>query len=208
VVFLCACSSTYSLQGAFTYEEINRKLNGEQATIELKAGKEIHSQRVRITHDSVAWLDQSTGEESTLSMKQLNTIVIIKKSHFLGGLEGLVLGAIGGAGIGWLMTDRREYGEGLLLYNIIVQGGIWAGAGLITGAIIGHTEYYEVGNIRIGALPTRADVLYLKNGGSVRGTIIAEVREGNSLLRVTIRNANGEIRTYQTSEIDRIAKGD
>ena len=204
MVFLGACSSTHSLQSAFTYDELNAMLKGEQATIVLKDGKEMYAQKVWIARDSVAWLDPRSGEESTLSVGQLKQIVMVRKSHFLGGLEGLALGAMGGIGIGWLITSRRDYDDGLLLLNMIVQGGIWGGVGLIAGAIVGHRTNYELDNIRIRGLSVKADLLYLKDGSIVRGTIIAEVSEGESLVRITIRDVSGEARTYDASEIERI----
>jgi len=56
----------------------------------------------------------------------------------------------------------------------------------------------------IAKFPVKADVLYLKNGTIVRGTIIAEIREAGFLKSVTIRNEKSEYRTYEGSEVQRI----
>ncbi|MFN0157684.1 MAG: hypothetical protein ACKVRP_06375 [Bacteroidota bacterium] len=50
------------------------------------------------------------------------------------------------------------------------------------------------------------DMVYLKDGSTIRGIIIAEVKSGGKMETITIRDHNGQVRTLGMSEIDRILK--
>lgn len=54
----------------------------------------------------------------------------------------------------------------------------------------------------------KGDVVYLKNGNIIRGTIVAQVGLEDRLERITIRTFGGETRTYEGTDIDRIQKAD
>ncbi len=107
-----------------------------------------------------------------------------------------------------------------------------AAIGLITGFGIGHSFEYEfhlteesgstkktrieksstgtaalrLKNGIIERSLTDFDVIHLKNGNSIRGTIVGEVGDGEYLVRVTIRKWDGETHTYEAVEIERIQR--
>ncbi len=151
-ICLCSCSSSYTVRstserGAYTYGEINEELKGRHAKIELRDGKEIFAKEVRISDDSVSWLDARTDKQSGANIGQLNKIVI--KNYLLGGLEGLGFGVVGGGGVGALVGqvtvgNDGDWGTGAgAVVGLILGGGTGTIVGLITGLIIGHSYNYE-----------------------------------------------------------------
>ena len=154
-IFLCGCSSSYSVRstavrGAYTYGEMNEELKGRHVKIELKDGKDISAKEVKISDDSVSWVDQQTDEESKASIRQLDKIVMknhLQKNHFLGSLEGLGFGLVAGGGLGALLGGLAggEIGAGIPMWFVGLVYGVPAGGGigLITGLIIGHSYNYE-----------------------------------------------------------------
>ncbi len=214
IIVLCSCSSTQVIH-LNDSARLNAQLTGQDVAVELKDGKELLVIPAAIRNDSVLWMDRQTHEETRTSIHQINKLIIFKNNRVLGALEGLTFGIIGGVGIGWLITARKDYDEGLLLYNMLVQAGIWGGVGIISGAIIGHTDNLEYRFITREGVPWKvpieegadsSDVLYLRNGEVIRGIIIAEVQEGEQLVYVAIRFPDGKTHTYYVAEIDRIEK--
>ena len=148
-ICLCGCSSSYSVSSTgkptseYSYQEMNEELKGRHVKIQLRAGGEILAEEITISNDSVSWLDASGAEKPKVGTQQLKRITLT--DHFAGGAEWFLLGAIGGAGVGWLSTAgesqgyRKEMG-GAAMFG---YGMIGAGMGLITGAIIGHSNNYE-----------------------------------------------------------------
>lgn len=101
-IILCGCSSSHSvrsttLRGSYTYAEMNGELKGQHVKIELKDGGNIFAKEVKLSNDSLSWVDQWTEEKSRTSIRQVNKIV--NKNHILGFLEGLGFGLIGGGGV-------------------------------------------------------------------------------------------------------------
>lgn len=148
-ICLCSCSSSYSVSSTgkptsdYSYQEMNEELKGRHVKIELKAGEETSAEDITISNDSVSWLAESGHEKSKVATQQLKRIAL--KDHFTGGAEWFLLGALGGAGVGWLSTAgesqgyRKEFGGAAMFF----YGIIGAGIGLLTGAIIGHSYNYE-----------------------------------------------------------------
>ncbi|MFN0158914.1 MAG: hypothetical protein ACKVRP_12690 [Bacteroidota bacterium] len=218
IIPLCGCSSTYPVRYTTT-GQLNKELTGGSVTIEPREGKEIFAKQVKIYGDSASWGDARIGQEFKVSMEKLKRIVIIKKDHVLGAVEWLFLGGLGGAGVGWLSTsgESEGYRKEMGAVAVFGYGVIGAGIGLITGAIVGHREYYEFqvtegndsrGKTQIEKNSAKTDTLYMKNGDIVRGTIITEVGDQEDLRSVTIRTADGETLTYYGSYVDRIGRGD
>lgn len=149
-IFLCGCSSSYSVRstaarGAYSFNEMNQELKGEDATIELNDRNKMRARKIKISDDSLSWVDASTGQETRASLGHLNRIVI--KNHLLGGLEGLGIGLVcgtgGGAAVGGLFPNpRAEFIPTWLVTGVI--GGL---AGIIigptTGIIVGHSYIYQ-----------------------------------------------------------------
>ncbi|MDP2884773.1 MAG: hypothetical protein Q8P51_07120 [Ignavibacteria bacterium] len=167
-VFLCGCSSSYSVRstavrGAYTYGEMNKELEGRDVRIELKDGRVISAKKVKISDDSASWLNQRTDEESKASIRQLARIVM--KNDFLGSLEGLGFGLLGGGGLGALVGNvlyrggDRNFGSGLgALMGLVLGAVTGAVVGFNTGLIEGHTYNYE--------FPTTEQSDSLQNGKS------------------------------------------
>ena len=222
-VFLNGCrSSTVSVrpsvgEGEYTYAQMNEDLRGQYAVIELEDGKEVSAKNVKIVGDSVSWLNVRTDEASIASIRQLHKIVI--KNHPLGALEGLGFGLMIGGGVGALAglasaaaSKSGEFGSGgSIAIGLIIGGGIGALVGVVPGVIAGHSYNYEFPaseQSNSGIKPPieksdlKADIIYLKNGNIIRGTIISE----DYLKRITIRNLHGEIHTYDASEVERVEK--
>ena len=147
-IFLCGCSSTYSVSSTgkpdaeYSYRAMNKELKGQDVKIELKDGGEISATEVIVSNDSVAWLDASTTEKSRVATQRIKRIVF--KNHFVGGLEGFGFGAVG-AGTGLTLAfPVRPNSAGIPSYAPAVAGGVLGGGiGFITGLIIGHSYNYE-----------------------------------------------------------------
>ena len=151
-IFLCGCSSSYLVSSTgkpdaeYSYQEMNEELKGQDVKIELKDGREISAKEVKISDDSVSWVDQRTDEESKAGIREINKIVM--KSHWTGALEGLGFGLAGGGGLGALVGQLAvgndgEWGTGAgAAVGLILGGGAGTIVGLITGLIVGHSYNY------------------------------------------------------------------
>lgn len=147
------CSSSYSVSSEgkpnseYSYREVNKELNGEHVTIALKDGRDIFAKEVKISDDSLSWVDKRTDEESHASTRDINKIVV--KGHWTGALEGLGIGLLGGGGLGALVGqvavgNEGEWGTGAgAAMGFILGGGAGIISGFTTGLIIGHSYNYE-----------------------------------------------------------------
>ena len=93
---------------------------------------------------------------------------------------------------------------------MVTAAGAGTVLGMIVGAAAGHSYTYEFPTTEgsdSARIDTKTAVLRLKNGATIRGTILEELREGKSLIQVTIRHADGTVRSYASSEIEWIEKG-
>ena len=148
-IFLCGCSSSYLVsstgkpEAEYSYQEMNKKLRGQDVKIELKDGSDISAMDVKISADSVSWIDQETDEESKASILEINKIVM--ESSSIGALEGAGFGLVAGGGLGLLWGINQEDSEiappGIV--GPIIGGGTGLIVGSITGAIIGHSYNYK-----------------------------------------------------------------
>lgn len=215
-ICLCGCSSTYPVRYT-TNGHLNDDLTGRRVTLERQEGEEEVATDVTIDNDSVSWHDAGTGEAHKVSIGKLTKIDIVKKNRLLGAVEWFCFGALGGAGVGWLSASSRSHGYNKEYGDVVVfgYGMIGAGIGLVTGLLVGHSNHYEFqltegkGSRRkthIEKSSTKMDVLHLKNGDIVRGTILTEVGEDDYLRYVTIRNADGETLTYYGADIENVER--
>jgi len=152
-IFLCGCSSSYLVSSTgkpdadYSYQEMNEELKGEDVKIELKDGMNIFAKDVKISDDSMSWVNQETDEESRASLLDINKIIM--KSHGTGALEGTGFGLVGGGGLGALVGqiivgNHGAWGTGAgVFFGSIIGGGIGIIVGPITGLIIGHSYNYE-----------------------------------------------------------------
>ena len=152
-IFLCGCSSSYLVSPTgkpyadYSYQEMNEELKGQEVKIKLMDGRDISAKDVKISDDSLLWVNQETDEESKASIQDIYKIVM--GSHGIGALEGAGFGLVGGAGLGALFGQIQtgndtEWGTGGgAAIGLILGGGIGIIVGPITGAIIGHSYNYE-----------------------------------------------------------------
>lgn len=211
------CSSTYQLSSS-AYDDMSIQLDGADQSIVMKDGRELYVNRLKLLGDSVAWVDGLTGEQRKEGKDQVLKIILTKRDHLVGALEGagvcLVAGAL--AGVAAVPKHESEY---TLLY-MMYFGGIGAGAGLLLGAVLGHRDNFEftkmgeprtvVGYPQPGILVESSsdsmDVLFLKNGDTIRGTIVAQAGEGPTLQYIAVRDTEGRTWTIYASEIRRVAR--
>ena len=146
---ICGCSSSYTLSSRgkpnaeYSYGEMNEELTGRDVIIELKDGREMSSEVVTISDDSVSWLHANIAEKSKMATRQVKKIVI--KNHLVGALEGVgIVGPavfVGSWSLGGFSSEGIGGSEGWALPAAL--GLIGGGVGLITGAIMGHSYEYE-----------------------------------------------------------------
>jgi hypothetical protein len=148
-IFLCGCSSSYMVNSTgkpgadYSYVEMNEKLKGCDVKIELKDGSDISAKDVKVSDDSISWVDQETDVESKASIIEINKIVM--ESSPIGALEGAGFGLVVGGGLGLIWgTTEKEGGEiPMGFVDLLIAGGTGLIVGSITGAIIGHSYNYE-----------------------------------------------------------------
>jgi hypothetical protein len=147
-IFLCGCSSTYLVSSTgkpnaeYSYQEMNEKLKEWDVKIKLKDGSDISAKDVKVSDDSVSWVNQETNAESKASILEINKIVI--NSSSIGALEGAGFGLVVGGGVGLIWgINQEDTGEiPMGVVGPIIGGGTGLIVGSITGAIIGHSYNY------------------------------------------------------------------
>lgn len=164
--FSPGCSSSYTVSSTgkpdaeYSHQEMIEELTGRDVTIQLKDGRSILAKEVKISDDSVSWVDRETNKESRAGIGQIKTIV--NKNHLVGFLEGLGFGVVGGGGLGALIGNSLnegggDFGSGFgAVIGLILGGGTGILVGSTTGATIGHSYNYE--------FPMSAQTDSLQNG--------------------------------------------
>jgi hypothetical protein len=152
-ILFSSCSSSYTVSSAgkpnaeYSYREINEELKGRDIKIRLKDGGVISGKDVKVSEDSVSWVDELTDRESKTNIRQLDGIVT--KNHLLGSLEAVGFGLVGGGGLGALVGqvavgNNGKWGTGAGdAMGFILGGGAGIILGFLTGLIIGHSYNYE-----------------------------------------------------------------
>lgn len=145
---ICACSSSSDVcqtseHGGYSYAEMNKKLEGSPATIQLTDGSEMTAENVSISGDSVYW--GSTGGNGRTGMSSARVEKVTVKNHFVGALEGLGFGAAIGGGTGYLVGSSAGNGGEIPADAIgfVLGGAVGTLVGFTTGVIVGHRYHYE-----------------------------------------------------------------
>ena len=146
---ICGCSSSHTVgsggkpNSEYGYGEMNEELAGRDVIIELRDGREVSSEVVTISDDSVSWLHANIADKSRVATRQVKRIVI--KNHLVGALEGVGIVSPAVFVGSWSLSGFSSKGiggsEGWALPAAL--GLIGGGIGLITGAITGHSYEYE-----------------------------------------------------------------
>jgi len=151
-IFLSGCSSSYSVSSTgkpgaeYSHQEMNEELRGRHVTIELNNRKEVAAEDVMISNDTISWVDVRMAERSLSATRYVKRVVF--KNHWIGLLEGLGIGLVGGGGLGALVGRDLSTPEGNFktygaVIGFIVGGGAGLLGGAIAGAAIGHSRSFE-----------------------------------------------------------------
>jgi hypothetical protein len=144
------CSSSYSVSkinhpnSDYNYNELNNKLRGRYATVELKDGRKIFTNLITITNDSVSLFDFELRILSRYNISSIKNIIVNNRIN--GFFEGLGLGVIGGAVVGSIIAAGSSHSgtDGPIgLYSFLISTAVGSGIGAITGTIIGDISVYE-----------------------------------------------------------------
>ena len=151
-IFLCGCSSSYSVSSTgmpdaeYSYREMNEELKGHDVRIELKDGGEISAKEVKISDDSVSWVDAHS--DSTFSIVTAKVKTVARKNHWVGGAEGFGFGFIPGAAIGFALGSTKSAqsfaGSSIAPALAGLFGSATGVIGGIVGLIIGHSYNYDL----------------------------------------------------------------
>ena len=144
----CGCSTT-TLIHPTSNEEMNAKLKGLDAIVQLKDGRRWGVKEVNVSNDSVSFLNRDTDSKCKITIQQVSKITTISNDHVLGALEGLGIGFIGVGLPIWALlgfstesvgTSSGMPGPFAVVRVLAAAGG---GIGLIIGAVSGFTYYDE-----------------------------------------------------------------
>ena len=98
---LTACSSTHFIKNDETsYQELNRKLEGRNATLSLNSGEEISG--------SIVFVDAELISVDGINVPTANINKITDTNHLIGSVSGAIGGAIVGAGMGFVYDYARN----------------------------------------------------------------------------------------------------
>ena len=95
-VFLGGCApSRIPVSELSGFEELDQRIGGKTGQVVLASGLVVHARNIHVDADSVSWSDRGTGERTSVSTLDVESIKIHKKAR--GALKGLLYG--GGSGL-------------------------------------------------------------------------------------------------------------
>jgi hypothetical protein len=153
VIFLCGCVHTKHIgqdSSAAELAEMNRELNGREATIYLKDGSKQPGKDIQVNRDSTSWITLTQDKPVEVSTPEIERIVIIKRGR--GALEGFCItapifapfGALLGAGIASIDETRTNMTGPAIAGAALAGVGTGIVLGMPIGAAIGSKEKYIV----------------------------------------------------------------
>jgi hypothetical protein len=153
-VFTSRCTHIRHVQ---SFEGINKAAAGKHARMTLTNGRVLSGKDLQVAIDSTFWLDSATGRKQFIATLEIGKVVVKKRGR--GALEGLGMGALAGAVIGFALGDdppcepdpndlfgigqglcetfRLSAGEKALIGA--GGGGLW---GLAIGALVGSKDKF------------------------------------------------------------------
>jgi hypothetical protein len=146
--FYISCSSTYYVKNEdSSYNHINKKLKGENATVTLVNKQELVGKNIEVKFDS------TSVEKINIHTKDIKEITI--KNHDWGVIKGTGLGVLVGAAMGGMIyvttTTNKPMGFGLVLIALPVLG-LFSGA--LIGGIVGDIETFVFPSNKMESEPT------------------------------------------------------
>ncbi|HMK39653.1 MAG TPA: hypothetical protein VK569_09950 [Bacteroidota bacterium] len=147
VLILCilqmGCSSSSVIS---SFDAFNIEAEGRSVTIELQNGETLEAQSVLALPDSTHFWNVAADSTTVLPSRAIKSVVMT--NHFVGFLEGVGVGAIGGGVailiMGGASPQEHGFGAGADAVGMVLFGMAAGGAiGGIPGAIIGHSYEYQ-----------------------------------------------------------------
>jgi hypothetical protein len=149
-ILICGCVHTKHIgqdPSEDVLAEMNRELNGREATIYLKDGRKHPGRDIQVNRDSTYWTSLTQDKPVRVSTAEIERIVIIKCGR--GGLEGFAIAAAIGIPIGLGLGSAaagiadREDATPVMINGALIVGGITGFVfGLPIGAAIGSKDKY------------------------------------------------------------------
>jgi hypothetical protein len=99
-VFTSRCTHLRQVQ---SFDEINKVAAGKPARVTLTDGRVLSGKGLQMATDSTSWLDSTTGRKQSIVTTEIDKVVIKKRGR--GALEGLGMGVLAGAVIGFALGD-------------------------------------------------------------------------------------------------------
>ena len=126
-------------------EKFNLKMRKIHFVVVMKDGTTFEAHDVILGVDSTFFIDERYAYQVAFLTKDIDSFR--DTDHFLGGFQGLFLGAVGGViligGAAYLTSDNHDsenYGPALIGFGGGIIGGL---GGLIFGSVNGYTDVYE-----------------------------------------------------------------
>ncbi|HTP12269.1 MAG TPA: hypothetical protein VMM37_01525 [Bacteroidota bacterium] len=142
-VIYVGCSSSSAVS---SFDGFNADAEGRDATIVFRDGRELDVQNVLALPDSTHFWNEKTHAVTVVPTHTIKNVVLT--NHFVGFLEGVGFGAIGGVAailaMGGGTSQEHGFGAGADVFTMILAGAAAGGLiGGIPGVIIGHSYEYE-----------------------------------------------------------------
>lgn len=152
VYLIVACGTSYVVNSTSPsyrddVQNFNNSVVGEDVEITFTNDKRINALNVSLSEDTLCWNDSKTKLRDCMSCLEINSVIY--KNDWLGGVEGLGIGMLGGGALGFIIGSANpnldnEWGSGstAAVYSILgALGGTLIGFN--TGMLIGHTYEYK-----------------------------------------------------------------
>lgn len=125
--------------GDYSYNDLTAEFKGKEVDLLLNDGREIRGSQIRVQGDSLFGVNPRDRTSFKVAVQEVKRIS--RTNHFLGGMEGLGAGALGG-----LVVIAGNRGTGLDdpgFATTVVTALALPAVGLIVGAVVGYTYVYE-----------------------------------------------------------------
>lgn len=127
-------------------EKFNKKMNRIHFTVVMKDGQTFSAYNILLRADSTFFTNGDDSSRVSFLTEDIHSFE--DTNHFLGGIQGIFIGSLGGfvifGGTAYLV-DRPHSREDIRAALFGIGGGLLGGfGGLLYGAIHGYTDVYEL----------------------------------------------------------------
>ena len=149
LVLLCLCTLQMGCSSSSvisSFDAFNADAEGRGATIVFKDGRELDARSVLALPDSTHFWNDGTNSLSVVPTQTIKYVVLMNR--FVGSLEGVGFGAIGGCvailAMGGGTSQEHGFGGSEDVAGMFLLGAAAGGViGVIPGTIIGHSYTYQ-----------------------------------------------------------------